>query len=96
MSDPIILPVRPGSLSAKDKAALRRAGVIVIEHEQPDELRLLRPRSEVDAGQMLNCALQALVKKGGYRSDGSDQREAFTQLLAAVVKAATKEPQVTE
>lgn len=35
MTDPTILFVKPNAISAKDKAALRKAGVIVVEVENP-------------------------------------------------------------
>lgn len=60
MNEPTLLPVKPGSLSAEDKAMLREAGVIVIEHESPETLRLLRPWADVDSSQMLMCAMNAL------------------------------------
>jgi nucleoside-diphosphate-sugar epimerase len=84
MSEPAILPVCPQSLSDRDRAALRRAGVVVIEHENPDELRLLRPSADVDASDMLRCALTALAHGPTHRNVG-DAREQFVRLLAAVV-----------
>ncbi len=81
MNEPTLLPVKPGSLSADDKAALRDAGVIVIEHENPQELRLLRPSADVDAGTMFACAMEALC---GPSSD-SAVRSAFTRALGAHV-----------
>lgn len=60
MTEPTLLPVTPGSLSADDKATLREAGVIVIEHEHPETLRLLRPAADLDSSELLACAMKAL------------------------------------
>ena len=65
MSEPLLLPVKPDTLNAKDKAALRNAGVIVIEHDNPSELRLLRPTAELDSCDLLRCAMQGLMNKDG-------------------------------
>ena len=35
MSEPLIMPIRHGSLSPHDKKKLADAGVIVIEHDDP-------------------------------------------------------------
>lgn len=88
MNEPVILPVRPQTISAKDKAALRKAGVIVIEHENPEELRLLRPSSDVSSSDMLRCALEALADGSSTRYV-RDAREQFVILLSAVVNAAS-------
>ena len=85
MNEPCILPVKPGSLNAKDKAALRKAGVIVVEHESPEEIRFLRPTADIDSSDMLLCAMRALNVKTGV--DGSDQREAFAKLVLTALEA---------
>lgn len=83
MNEPTLLPVRPGTLTDKDKATLRKASVIVIEHENPNELRLLRPSGDLNGDDLLHCAMRALVVKTGVH--GSDQREAFAHLVAAAL-----------
>jgi len=82
MTDPLILPVKPGSLSTRDIAALRKTGVTVIQHEDPGSLRLLRPHAQIDGSDLLACAMQALTSgKVGAR----DQREEFTRSVARAV-----------
>ena len=83
MSEPIILPVRPGSITSRAKSDLRKAGVIVVEHENPSELKLIRPSSEVDSPTLLKSALLALCKESEKygESSGKFQREAFTIAL---------------
>lgn len=85
MSEPLLLPVKPDTLNAKDKAALRNAGVIVIEHDNPSELRLLRPSAELDSSDLLRCAMQGLMNKDGMY--GAGQREAFAKAVHAAVMA---------
>lgn len=87
--EPGILPVRPGTLNEKDKARLRRAGIVVIEHDNPAELRLLRiGLPEVDAGDMLFCAIEALTGTSGM----SDARFSFVKALAASMQARRATP----
>jgi hypothetical protein len=88
MSEPLLLPVRPGTLSAKDKKALSNAGVIVIEHERPQELRLIKPHAELDSGDLFVAAMKALTSEGG--TSAASQRETFTKLVAASMNANVK------
>lgn len=81
MSEPLILPVKPGSISKADKAKLSKAGVIVVEHDNPSELRLLRGHSELDSNDLLSCAMKALTAD----EYGTMQRDTFTRLVAAAI-----------
>lgn len=83
--EPLLLPVKPGSISDSNKEALCQAGVIVVEHENPSELRLLRPSSEVDSSAMLRCAMAALLSEAG--TSACSQRERFTVLLGELISA---------
>jgi len=85
VSDATILPVRPGTLSAKDKRALSAAGVVVVEHENPAEVRLLRPAADLDSSAMLLCAMRALSKLEG--ASAKEQRELFSRLVLAELEA---------
>lgn len=84
MIDPTILPVKPGSLNKRDKSALRKAGVIVIEHDDPSSIRLLRPAVEIDSSDLLRCAMRALVSDSSW---GRNQRETFAKLVAESVNS---------
>lgn len=84
MKEPIILPVKPGTLTVKDKAELRKAGVIVIEHDNPAELRLLRPLAELDSSDMLLCAMKALTSD---KTMTSQARETFAVLVCQALAA---------
>lgn len=84
----LLLPVKPGSLADEDLQALKAAGVTVIYHDAPETLRLIRAESELSAGVMLRCAMQALISIGGSGPDA--QRIAFARALAGAVLSASK------
>ena len=83
MDDLTILPVKPGTLSDADKAALREGGVITIEHERPEELRLLRPTADLAPGEMLSCAMHALAGS----TCSSQTRAEFTLAVYRLLEA---------
>lgn len=85
MSEVTILPVKPGTLTKADKAELKKAGVIVVEHESPGELRLITPTATVSSGDLLYCAMKALRTNTGVSAQS--QRETFAVLLANLVEA---------
>lgn len=60
--DPTIMFVKPSAISADDKAALQRAGVIVIEIENPQDAKLVRAGVELEAGTLLRAAAQAIMR----------------------------------
>lgn len=64
MSDPTILPIKPGSLRRCDKKRLADAGVVVIEVDDPLSVRLLRAHSDVSASDMLMSALKTITETG--------------------------------
>jgi hypothetical protein len=86
-----ILPVRPGTISADDKAMLREVGVIVIEHENPEELQLMTPLlGAFPRGPVLDAAMDVLAMfptDSRYSPSQSDHmRSAFVAQLAAIRK----------
>lgn len=91
MDEVTLLPVKPGSLTIEDKTILREVGVIVIEHENPHEIRLLRPSAEVAASDLLMCAMKALATSDADYNKGTLQRASFTKFLAdTMVKRETR------
>lgn len=81
-----ILPAKPGSISEDSKAKLREFGVVVVEHENPSELRLLSPNTEVPAGVIMACAMEAMCGPSGDQA----VRSAFTRALGAEILKARK------
>lgn len=87
--EPVIMPVLPGSLNKTDRERLRRAGIIVIEHPDPTSVRMIRAGlPDIDAGDMLRCAMKALITQTSENSKTAAlQREEFCKLVAATVQA---------
>lgn len=81
MIDPPILFVKPGSVKPKDKRTLARAGVIVIEVQEPGEMKFARASSDIDGSALLRAAADA-ISKTGY----GNAREAFGVALCAAIK----------
>lgn len=90
MSEVTLLPIKPGTMTDADKTILREAGVIVVEHENPSELKLLRPGIEIESSTILVCAMKALAKSGQITDTGVLQRETFTKLLGEALSASTR------
>lgn len=83
-TEPCILPVKPGRISEADRLALAGAGVIVFEHPNPSEVRLLRPSTELDSGDLFFAAMQALNTPKTY---ASDTRQDFAVHVLAALQA---------
>jgi hypothetical protein len=63
MTDPAILFVKPDAVRSSDKAKLSKAGVIVVEVDDPQSVRLVRataPIEELSHGALLAAAAQAI------------------------------------
>lgn len=88
MSDPVILFVKPNAISPRDKKALSTAGVIVVEVDDPQAVKLVRASVELDGGALLRAAAQAMthVRAGAY---ASDVREAFAKAICAALDVPT-------
>jgi hypothetical protein len=82
--DIALLPIKPGTMSAEDKAMLREAGVVVVEHEESHTLRLLTPTAELGGGDLFACAMHALA--GPSNSASSSCQADFTRAVAALVR----------
>jgi hypothetical protein len=78
----LLVVVRLGSMPDITRARLESLGFVVVQVNDPADVRLLRPSGEIEAGPLLRCALAALA--GG--SFAGEQRENFVRLLAATMK----------
>lgn len=76
-----LLPVKAGTISDQDKAALREVGVIVVEHEAPETLRLLTPTAELETSDLLGAAMWALT--GSHASTAA--QAAFTLYVGRLI-----------
>jgi len=82
MTPPIFIAKR-GALTSNDKRALRAAGYVVATVESMGDVRLLRPESDLDGGDILGSALKALAH-GDKHTSAIDLRDAFTRNVAAL------------
>lgn len=58
--EPTIMFVKPGAVSADDRATLLEAGIIVVQIDDPQAVKLVRAGVEVEAGALLNAAARAI------------------------------------
>jgi hypothetical protein len=83
VTDPAILFVKPKAISQRDKKALQSAGVIVVEVENPSDMRLTRANADLSSTQLLVCATQAIA------GSGSDYvKVLFAKAICAAISAA--------
>lgn len=67
-----ILVTKPGTLNQRDRASLRRAGVVVVEADDLSQVKLIQPSgNELPAHDMLFAAMQA-INATGYAADARD------------------------
>lgn len=89
MSQIALLPVKPGSLKSSDKAKLSKAGIIVIEHDNPSELRLIAPGHEIDAGELLLAAMRGVMRDHSAKAAFAEN---FTKFLESAWERKRKTP----
>ena len=78
-----IFVCKPGAISAEDRSALREAGVVVVELDDPNEFRQVRAHPELSSGDILTAALTALSPESdGGASSATRNRSEFVRLLA--------------
>lgn len=82
MADPTILFVKPTAISSADKRALAKAGVVVVEVANPQDVKLVKANTEIDGSEMLMCAAKA-IKQGNSR----DTYVAFASAIMAAIEA---------
>jgi len=77
--EPTIMFVRPGAITGDDKATLKGIGVVVIEIDNPQDVKLVRAGVELEAGALLNAAAKAIHKS-------SYSEVAFGNLVAEAIE----------
>ena len=83
MNEPAVLFVKPGAIKANDKGRLSKAGIIVVEIEDPAAVKLVRAGMELSHSDLLMAAMQAITP-----SDYTCQ--SFGKAVAAAIEAAHK------
>jgi hypothetical protein len=72
-----------GQLSAASKRDLKKAGIVVVEVEDPSRCQFIRATETISADDMLWAAIDALrVESGNY---GRDNRERLAHNLWVIV-----------
>lgn len=87
MSETAILFAKPGSVRPSDKGALRKAGIIVVEVDDLNDVRLVRP--ELDGGAQLPSSelLRAFAIAMKDPNTNDYTKRVFTAALSAAILA---------
>ncbi|HZP77509.1 MAG TPA: hypothetical protein VFB45_15300 [Pseudolabrys sp.] len=64
MKDPAILFCKPQAIDDASKAALTKAGVIVVEVAEPHDVKLVRPMADLPGSTLLRIAAETIMKNG--------------------------------
>jgi hypothetical protein len=86
MSEVFLCP--KGQLNAVGKHDLRKAGIVVVEVDDPSACQFIRSSEVVSSDDMLFAAMDALRRDFGYGNKGAQQREQFAFNVADLIKAA--------
>lgn len=81
MTDPTICIVKSGAISSDDKNALREAGMIVIECDNPSDIRFTKAAVDVEADLILSAAMEAVADTPGAHTV-LNLRDRFARILA--------------
>ncbi len=82
MTDPAILFVKPNAVSARDKKSLQAAGVLIVEIEDPNDVKFVRPQAEIPSGEMLRMACDVIA-----RQSNPTVRENFAKMICSAIMA---------
>lgn len=82
-----IMIVTPGSIKPKDKEKLSKNGCLVIEHEKPNEVRMIDDSDAITGGAVLMSAMDA-IRNSSY---GSQTKNDFATMLAKRILATEKQ-----
>jgi hypothetical protein len=74
-----------GALSRQSVRDLRKAGVVVVETDQPERCTFIRSTETISSTDMLWAAISALQVAPKYSDHGTAQREEFTRLLFTLI-----------
>lgn len=85
MTDPAILFVKPGTIKGDDKDRLAAAGVVVVEVDDPQSVKLVRAHAELPQSALLEAAALAINEPGVGRSSLSEVRVAFAENVCKAI-----------
>jgi cysteine synthase len=81
-----LIIVEPGTMSQPDKEKIEALGAVVIEHPDPDKVKLLTPSSKIFTNDLLMSALHAIE----IGNDISTQRQFVKELNLRLKKNENK------
>jgi hypothetical protein len=87
MIDAAVLFVRPGAIRPSDKGALRKAGIVVVEVADPQDVRLVRAESVLGEGSELPRGDLLRVLARGCEAGDYKVHGALTRALTEAIKA---------
>lgn len=90
MSEPIIFVIKPGAMKDHQKAKLTKAGVIVVEAENPDDVKAMRvsrvvPTDTLPSDDLLLAFATAMINSGS-----DNMKKALAGEIAEVIRARTE------
>lgn len=88
MSEVLICPV--GAIEKASIRSLRKAGVVVVETNEPERCQFIRAGEIVGHRDLLWAALSALQVVPKYNDSGQAQRQEFTRLVFGIVDTARR------
>lgn len=83
MAEVLLVPV--GAITAADRKALRTAGVVVVETDDPSKCQFVRSTETLSSSDMLWAAMDALRRDFGSYSTGKQQREQLAHNIYALI-----------
>jgi hypothetical protein len=90
MSDAAVLFVKPGAVKPNDKGALRKAGIIVVEVADPNDVRFVRAEGVLGAQELPHGDLLAAYARALKCDTGSysgDVKKAFAAAVSDAIIA---------
>ena len=91
MSDIPIIIVRTGAITAASKRKIEKAGVVVIESDDPSSIRYITAQQELSGGDMLIAAMRALRRVDNMYANSTLLKELLAALEAKREPAPTNE-----
>jgi hypothetical protein len=86
-NDPSILFVKPKSVSQADKKALRQAGVVIVEIDDPQSVKFIKASAEIDGSELLNAAIKAINE---HNHTTASVKALFGRAICAAIEAKAK------
>ena len=87
-----ILVTKPDALNQRDKALLRKSGVVVVEADSPADVKLVSTDSgEISAGGMLYACLKAITTDQFNNGTGGRLAKTMLDVLESE-RAASEQP----